>query len=570
MGDILPHSYDNMSVLIVTILLSMRPGLGLNNSNTFEDERRCSNGSTCPTWFICNSQNSCQCGNRHTGMIACDKKKMTSAILDCYCVTYDKEMGLTFAGKCFYNCGNYPSKKLNDPNYHKLPKKPEMLLNKSVCNSFHRTGLLCGDCQDKHSPFVLSYNLSCVKCPDGNKNWWKFIVAAIVPLTFFYFFIVLFKINVTSSRLHGVVWFSQAISASVMIRPVMSGLTQGDPRLLKATKVALTFYSFWNLELFRSVIPDICLNVSTLQASALELVVALYPFVLIIASYTLIELYDRNVACIVTLWKPFNKILTIFRTSWEIRTSVIDSFSTFFLLSYMKTLSVTIDLLVPTLIYELGSNSTTFGVYHAPTVIYFGTDHLPYAIPAIVTFISLICFPMLILFLYPFQFFQKCISLFPLNWHYLHAFVDSFQGCFKDKTEHGMFDCRWFSALFLLARIGMFVLYATTMSMMYYVYGTIAMSLFLILATNIQPFKKAVVRYPSTDLIFMILLSILYMSLLGRDIQSRQYFSYVPIALIGLVTAFVPLVYISLLIGLWLVSHSRWNRILVNRLGCNR
>ena len=27
---------------------------------------------------------------------------------------------------------------------------------------FHKAGLLCGNCQDGYSPFVLSYNLSCV------------------------------------------------------------------------------------------------------------------------------------------------------------------------------------------------------------------------------------------------------------------------------------------------------------------------------------------------------------------------------------------------------------------------
>ena len=53
------------------------------------------------------------------------------------------------------------------------------------------------------------------------------------------------------------------------------------------------------------------------------------------------------------VWKPFHKVLTIFRKSWDIRTSVIDSFANFLLLSYTKILSVSIDLLVPTQIFEL-------------------------------------------------------------------------------------------------------------------------------------------------------------------------------------------------------------------------
>jgi hypothetical protein len=95
---------------------------------------------------------------------------------------------------------------------------------------------------------------------------------------------VSFNINVTSSRLHGVVWFSQALSAPVLVRVIMSALSHGSPHLLIAARSFLVFYSFWNLDLFRSVIPDICLNVTTLQILALDYILALYPFTLILLS----------------------------------------------------------------------------------------------------------------------------------------------------------------------------------------------------------------------------------------------------------------------------------------------
>ena len=169
-------------------------------------DTHCSNDSTCPTWFICNSEKNCQCGNGHTDAIVCDNENLVSSVLDCHCVTYDGESGSTFVGSCFYNCENYNSDGEKDLVYHKLPNKPEKLINRSVCQYFHRTGLLCSECEDGHSPLVLSYNLSCVECPDGNINWWKFILIGFMPLTFFYFFVVVFNINVTSSRLHGVVF----------------------------------------------------------------------------------------------------------------------------------------------------------------------------------------------------------------------------------------------------------------------------------------------------------------------------------------------------------------------------
>ena len=144
-------------------------------------------------------------------------------------MTCDKHTGSTFVGACFYNCVNYNN---TDRVYHILPGKPIELVNNSACSWFNRKGLLCGECEDDFSPFVLSYNLSCVNCTDGYKNWWKFAVIGFVPLTFFYLFVVIFKINVTSSRLHGVVWFSQTISVPPLARFVMVKLAKNYPHVL--------------------------------------------------------------------------------------------------------------------------------------------------------------------------------------------------------------------------------------------------------------------------------------------------------------------------------------------------
>ena len=523
----------------------------------------CSNSSKCPTWFICNSQNSCQCGDEHNYAVVCNNKSQESAILDCYCATYDRNSGDTHLGLCFYNCQNTNPEKMMDQVYNELPQNPDELLNKSACSHFHRTGILCGDCEEEYSPLVLSYNLSCVKCPDGHKNWWKFILAGFVPLTCFYLFVVILNINVTSSHLHGVVWFSQVLSMPAFVRVIMSALSHGSPHLLIATKTFLVFYSFGNLELFRSVIPDICLNVTTLQALALEYLIALYPFMLIILSYILIELHDRQYAAIARIWKPFHKVLSIFRRSWDIHTSVIDSFATFFLLSYVKVLSVSADLLIPTIIYQLGTNEVQLGLYYFPTVRYFGNEHLPYAIIATVILTLFVCIPTLILTLYAFQFFQKFLSLFPFNWHFLRAFVDSFQGCYKDGTEPGTFDCRWFSVITLLIRVFFFILHGMTLSMMYFVYSLIAFTIFMIAVINIQPFKKIASCYSSTEMVFYILFSLVYTGCIMRDIATTDTSSFNAITMILLfLTAFVPIVYMASLISGWMTSRMRWIRYL--------
>ena len=377
-----PHEQVRMKLLGLILLILLLESCQSAQDN-LESKHYCRNNNECPTWFICDS-NKCVCGIQGSDAVVCDNQRQTSAVLDCHCVTYDKESQSTYAGLGFYNCENHLLLKKDDSIMKPLPKRAEMLLNSSICNHFNRAGLLCGDCEEGYSPFVLSYNLSCVRCPDGHKNWWKFILAGFLPLTFFYFFIVYFNVNVTTSCLHGVVWFSQTLSIPALVRLIMLAIHNKHPQLQVTVKIFPIFYSFWNLDFFRSIIPDICLNVTTLQALALDNLVALYPFVLIIVSYFAIKLYDKKIPCIVAIWRPFRTLFSSFRNSWDVRTSIIDSFATFFLLSYVKVLSVTNDLLAPVQVYQLGSNRSTFGLYYSPTVRYFGKEHLPYAILALI------------------------------------------------------------------------------------------------------------------------------------------------------------------------------------------
>ena len=105
------------------------------------------------------------------------------------------------------------------------------------------------------------------------------------------------------------------------------------------------------------------------------------------------------------------------------------------------------------LFYRLGANSSTLGLYCSPSIRYFGDEYLPYAILAVIILALLVFVPIIILFLYTFLIFQKFLSLFPFNWHFLHAVVDSVQGCYKDGTEPGTFDYCCISVLIILIQL---------------------------------------------------------------------------------------------------------------------
>ena len=292
----------------------------------------------------------------------------------------------------------------------------------------------------------------------------------------------------------------------------------------------------------------------------LEYTIAFYPFFLILATYMAVLLCDYRCPCVTCIWRPISRLSGLLRKNWDIHTSVIDSFATFFLLSYIKIMSATFDILVFTPVYKFGSTDVTYRLFYDPTVIFLGDQHLPYAIIAFVIFSSFIVFPTMILMLYPSRCFHNCLSLFSLRLHFLHTFVDSFQGCFKDGTEAGECDVRWISVFRLLLRIVCFVTYALTLGTMYFVYANIILVTVAIIYITIQPFKKTTVKYPVSDTVFLLLLSVMYVASLGYNVGSLQRHKYLPgaIIMIGAISGYFPLIYTLYLISHWIFSRRKF------------
>ena len=86
------------------------------------------------------------------------------------------------------------------------------------------------------------------------------------------------------------------------------------------------------------------------------------------------------------------------------------------------------------------------------TVPYFGREHLPFAILAIVVLSTFIALPPLLLIAYPTITFQKMLGCLKIRWPALHIFADVFQGCYKNRTD-GKYDYRYFAAFYFILRI---------------------------------------------------------------------------------------------------------------------
>jgi hypothetical protein len=266
---------------------------------------------------------------------------------------------------------------------------------------------------------------------------------------------------------------------------------QSIPKYSLFVRIVLALYGIWNLDFFRSFDLGICLGTGTLLTLSLDLVVAVYPLLLMALTYALINLYDRNIRVLVLIWKPFHGISSVFHRNWDARTSLIDSFATFIFLSNVKFLSIAYDLLRPVYVYKLspsGNLTCSWKLYYDASIPYFGRAHLPYAVLAIAVLLVFVVLPTLLLLCYPLRCFQKILNTLPVRWQILHTFMDSFHGYFKNGTEPGTRDCRSFASLHFLLRYSLLLLSVFVNSTMFFPLAAIVLIVFTVLVVLIQPF----------------------------------------------------------------------------------
>ena len=513
-----------------------------------------SEGLSCPTWTFPTQNHTCECGSELNGAIHCNYSLHQLAIHSFYCMTYDESMGVTVAGKCSYNGLQVLGHALGD--MVPLPLNVYQL-NNATCGHLYRTGQLCGQCKEGHKPPAYFYSYKCAAC-DGRYKWLKYIVIAFVPLTLFLLVIFCLRVSATSAQLNAFVFFSQVISIPLISRGIMDAGLKGWQKAI--AQVLITFYSIWNLDFFRTVFSELCLDLSFLQVTALDYAIAFYPLLLMIIFYVLIESHDSNYRPIVYMWKPFYRCLSRFRRQWNVRASTVDAFATFLLLSYVKLLSVSANILVPTWVYDVHGRKIGLYLYHDATIKYFSKEHLPYAILAAAVCFTFILAPLLLLILYPMRCFQRCLGCFNASWHALHTFNDAFHGCYKNGTN-GTRDYRYFAAVYLAVRIIMYILFAALKYSMIEFWEGILLLSFSISIMVAQPYKLTYSIYNTIDAILILLLAAWFLTIVGmRSIhlpaRSITLSKVETLLALSVLIALLPLVYLFFIIFHWLCCHT--------------
>ena len=387
----------------------------------------------CPTWYS-NSTGQCECGASNGVSVICHRDAETVDIHAGHCMTFDYHTQFIFVGDCPYGYTTNMTNRM----YSLLPKDPTQL-NKTTCGLYNREGLLCEHCIEGFGPAVYSTDLRCVNCTDISTGYAiiLYLVLELVPITLFFFFVVILHLNITSGPMLGYVIFCQAWSFAVQWNIYLwnSLLLYLPLYLVTTAHVSIVLADVWNLHFFRYVLPSFCLSdrLSNVHVNMLSFFTSVYPVFLMVATYIAINLYARNCRVVHFLWKPFCACFVKFRQRWNTSDSVIHAFATFILLSsYTLTYHVG-SLFLAISVHDINGTDVRYVLYYDPSVVIYGTEHLLYTVVAVMLCLLLSICPALLLCLYPTRAFRKvtrCCS--PRKGLALKAFAEAIHSCFKN------------------------------------------------------------------------------------------------------------------------------------------
>ena len=465
----------------------------------------------CPPGFIYDAGvNDCMCNNRLHEIVHCLTNK-TAEIEVAYCIS---SMGYgskkIFYGRCIFTTGKSPSSSISN----KLPRNNDDV--DEFCTRINRAGLLCGNCIANHSVDVFSDSFQCEKCSGSILDWSIYVMVESLPVFALFTAVVALHLSLTSGPVNGYIFCCQVVTVTIEVIFTKTSLQKTGVRDPEAmTNFLLIPSNIWSLDFFRiyKLFADkrpTCLgsNLKVMHLLALRYLSAFYPLLFLIITYVLIELHARNCRCLVRLWNPVGYIVSRFRRTWNIRTSLVDAFAAFILLSYVKIIRVSLLLSTHNTVHNMNGKVVRNVLHYDPTITFASHVHIPFMVLGLFLLLTFgLFFPLLLLF-YQFHFLQRCLHRLKMNRNGLRIFMDAFQGCYKDGKNNGP-DRRFFAGLYFVFRLLVFgtfnafwnnkELYITLQSLMI---------LFALVTAVLRPYKKEL--YNTIDTLFFCVLGVAF------------------------------------------------------------
>ena len=386
--------------------------------------------TSCPTWFYYdNSTQQCKCGF----LLRCTSDSQVE-IEDGMCATYAGEGSRYFIGSCpFRHTVN------NTDSFHsEMPRDP-VLLDDFMCGHYNRRGLLCGRCIAGYGPTGHKLDLTCANCSGLPEHYavTLYLVLQLIPVTVFFICVTIFNINITTGPLFGYIVFSQILF--IFLRQDLYLYeyiqTHVSMHLQVMFKISLAIYQILSLDYVLPVIPPFCVSqrLSELHIELLRFVPTIFPILLVIIIFVLMELHARNCRVIHTLWKPFSIILDKTAITGVTNNSVIHAFASFIFLANSYVFTNFATTFGEVNIYRENGSMYKYSVFLDPTLKRFGNHHIQFIMVSSVPLFIFTLLPSLLYIIYPtriYEYLSRCISA--RKRLAITAFTEALQSCFKD------------------------------------------------------------------------------------------------------------------------------------------
>ena len=219
-------------------------------------------------------------------------------------------------------------------------------------------------------------------------------------------------------------------------------------------KLALTLSAVWSFDTLLFLAPPLCISqhMEEIYIPYLEFLATIYPFVLLLLTYGLIQLHTRNFRPVVVLWGVLSRVFVQFYRAWNPRASMIQAFASLFFLSYAKLTYLIWEAFARSFIKsDMGLPASSKNLFYTdPNVPYNSTKHIVLMIFSVAVAIFGFLPPLLILLVYPTSLYRHISSHISPKWRIrIETYSELFHGSFKDGTN-GTRDYRFLSVLVLL------------------------------------------------------------------------------------------------------------------------
>jgi len=529
----------------------------------------------CPVGYsVSQSNGMCECNIKENPITTCTNDSfLILDILLGHCIGRNNNNVMVIA-KCPYTIN---LETFRDPFVHVFIPRDDP--NEEFCASYNRTGVLCSQCRPNEGINVFSPVFTCIKCNHTIRDITGSLAAVLLPQSAFIILVIVFHVGITSPSMNAYIFFSHVSLLPIQVLLIKIGWKLSlmkdphtndptDHHIAKLadhlTKVALDPYRLWTFDYPEMFGLHSCFgqNFKIMHSLAFQYLPAFFPMVLVLVVLIFIELHARNCKPVVHMWKPFCYLCIRLRRTWELRTSIIDAFATVVLLSYSKVVNTSISLLRRNLVKKL-ENDTSKEVLDVlldfdTATQYFKGNHTYFGLAAIFILCTFGLIPPLLLTLYPYKWFKRVLGWGKLDkWHGLYAFVETFQGCYKDGTNNSR-DRRWFAGMYFIFRIIIFLEYALIddLSSMF-AKLTFTYIMFLLLFITVRPYKKDYYNY--LDGIFLIILiSVNLFIYYLISYAQQQKTIYKPFFYLAYTLLLLPTIYLLLFTLYLICTRSKW------------